>query len=52
MTYFQAQELLDQRRQGADMPEAVVNKALELTGDKEPEYTASEAMRELAGAQA
>lgn len=47
MTYHQALNLLDLRREGADMPQAVVDKALELTGDKEPELIA-EAIEELA----
>ena len=47
MTYHDAQNILDLRRAGADMPQAVVDKALELTGDLEPVYTVAEAMREL-----
>ena len=35
MTYFQAQDLLDLRKAGADMNISVVNKALEMTGDLE-----------------
>lgn len=46
MNYADAQNLLDQRRAGADMPQAVVDKALELTGDKEQVYGVAEAMRE------
>lgn len=46
MTYHDAQNILDQRRAGADMPQAVVDKALELTGDKEPVYGVADAMRE------
>lgn len=46
MTYVDAQNILDQRRAGADMPQAVIDKALELTGDKEPVYGVSDAMRE------
>ncbi|MEP6587167.1 MAG: hypothetical protein ABJA84_00215 [Polaromonas sp.] len=33
MTYHQAMNILDLRRAGADMPESLVNQALELTGD-------------------
>ena len=47
MTYFDAQNILDDRRHGADMPVEVVNRALELTGDVEPQYTIADAMREL-----
>ena len=46
MTYVDAQNILDQRRAGADMPQAVIDKALELTGDKDPQYTVADAMRE------
>lgn len=46
MTYFDASNILDMRRAGADMPQAVIDKALELTGDKEPVYGVAEAMRE------
>ena len=35
MTHAQAHNILDLRRAGADMPEAVVNQALDLTGDRE-----------------
>lgn len=37
MTYTQASNLLDLRAAGADMPESVINRALELTGDLEPD---------------
>lgn len=47
MTYFDAQNILDQRKAGKDMPQAVVTKALELTGDLETHYTVADAMREL-----
>ena len=46
MTYVDAQNILDQRRAGADMPQSVIDKALELTGDKDPQYTVADAMRE------
>ena len=46
MTHKDAQNILDQRRAGADMPQAVIDKALEMTGDREAEYTIAEAMRE------
>lgn len=46
MTYANAQKILAQRREGADMPQAVVNKALEVTGDRKAEYTVADAMRE------
>lgn len=36
MNYHQAQNILDARRAGADMPQIVVRKALELTGDLTP----------------
>ena len=44
MTYHQAHNLLDMRAAGADMPESVINRALELTGDMEadPVQTAIE----------
>jgi len=37
MTYAQAQNILDQRRAGQDMPASVIDRALELTGDLEPD---------------
>jgi len=37
MTYAQAQNILDQRRAGQDMPPAVVDRALEMTGDLAPD---------------
>ena len=37
MNYFDAQNILDMRRAGAEMPQHIVDKALELTGDKEPD---------------
>lgn len=44
MSYKDAQNLLDQRRAGADIPERQILKALELTGDYNcdfnPELTA------------
>lgn len=46
MTYVDAQNILDLRRAGADMPQAVIDKALELTGDKDQQYTVADAMRE------
>ena len=39
--------LLDMRRQGADMPESLVLKALVVTGDIEPDYIDQKLMREL-----
>lgn len=33
MSYHDAMNILDLRAAGADMPEAVINRALELTGD-------------------
>lgn len=33
MTYHQAHNLLDQAREGASIPESVITRALELTGD-------------------
>lgn len=50
MTYTDAQNILDQRRAGADMPQAVVDKALELTGDIDAHYNVADAMRELVAA--
>lgn len=47
MSHADAQNILDQRRAGADMPEAVVNKALEMTGDYEPGYTVADAVNEM-----
>ena len=35
MTYADAQNILDMRKAGADMPQSVVDRALELTGDLE-----------------
>jgi len=35
MNYWSAQDLLDARREGADMPQHVILKALTLTGDIE-----------------
>lgn len=37
MSYSEAMRLLNRRRRGADMPEAEVLKALELTGDYDPD---------------
>lgn len=50
MTHADAHNILDQRRAGEHMPEAVVNKALELTGDYDPGYTVADAAMELAEA--
>ena len=50
MTYFDAQNILDQRRAGQDMPEEVVTRALQMTGDVEHHYTVADAMREIAEA--
>jgi hypothetical protein len=36
MSWAQAMTVLDQRRNGRDIPEDVILKALELTGDIEP----------------
>lgn len=47
MTYFQAVDLLDKRRKGASMPEFVVLKALELTGDRAPTCTVLEAVVDI-----
>jgi hypothetical protein len=47
MTYYQASDILDQRRAGANMPKEVIDKALELTGDLDPTYSIADAMREL-----
>jgi len=33
MNYWSAQDLLDARREGADMPQDIILKALTLTGD-------------------
>ena len=38
MNYYQAQNLLDEVREGAKYPEATITYALELTGDLEPVY--------------
>jgi hypothetical protein len=52
MTYKQANEILDERRAGADVSERQILKALELTGDYNcdfnPELTA--ALHELEAA--
>ena len=37
MSYADAINLLDMRRAGVEMPQHIVDKALEMTGDKEPE---------------
>lgn len=47
MSYVEAQNILDMRRAGADMPQAVVDKALMLTGDIDPGYTVVDAIAEL-----
>lgn len=38
MNYFQAQNILDEVREGARYSEATIRYALELTGDLEPLY--------------
>ena len=38
MNYYQAQNILDEVREGATYSEATVRYALELTGDLEPLY--------------
>ena len=38
MNYMQANEILDARRAGVDMPEDVVTMALEMTGDYAQEF--------------
>jgi len=38
MNYYQAQNLLDEVREGARYSEATIRYALELTGDLEPVY--------------
>lgn len=38
MNYFQAQNILDEVREGATYSEATIRYALELTGDIEPVY--------------
>jgi len=40
MSYHEAQNILDARRAGKDMPESMVLKALELTGDYQPDDVA------------
>ena len=49
MTYSDAINILDMRRAGADMPQSIVDKALELTGDLEPDIvkTAIEEFAEI-----
>ena len=37
MNHSDAHNLLDMRREGANIPPHIVDKALELTGDKEPD---------------
>lgn len=51
MNYFQAQNILDLRKAGADIPLDVHNKALELVGDIDIDidYTVADAMCELLG---
>ena len=41
MNYMQANEILDARRAGVDMPEDVVTMALEMTGDYVQEFELS-----------
>lgn len=45
MSYCEAQNILDARRAGKDMPESVVLQALEMTGD----YTWELSRREAVG---
>ena len=40
MSHKDAHNLLDMRREGADIPPHIVDRALELTGDKEPDLLA------------
>lgn len=50
MNHTQAHNLLDQVREGADMPESVITRALELTGDVDSEFTAADALAEMEAA--
>ena len=50
MNYFQACNLLDQVREGASIPESVITRALELTGDLDREYCAADAVAEMEAA--
>ena len=50
MTYHQATNLLDQARAGASIPESVITRALELTGDVDSEFTAADAVAEMEAA--
>ena len=47
MTYTEANDLLDKRRAGADMPDSVIFKALELTGDLDLDVMAALVMLEF-----
>ena len=44
MSYAEAQMILDARRNGADMDPALVNRALELTGDLEYRFSLADAV--------
>ncbi len=48
MTKPQAAEILDLRRAGADIPPAVIDMALELTGDIARQHGIGEVWREIA----
>lgn len=47
MNYFQAQNILDEVREGARYSEATIRYALELTGDLEPVYKSITAFSEI-----
>jgi hypothetical protein len=44
MSYQEAQQILDARRNGADMCQSLVNQALELTGDIEYRFSFADAV--------
>lgn len=46
MTKAEAHELLNQRRDGVNMPQAVIVAALKMTGDIQSNYTVRQAMRD------
>jgi hypothetical protein len=47
MNHADAHNLLDERMEGMQMPEEVVLKALEMTGDYDPGYTVADAIAEF-----
>lgn len=48
MTHTEAHRILDDRRLGDDIPEVLVTRALQLTGDLESPYNVAEELRAIA----